>query len=83
MIVSGETWQARLPMVYLSECLAGVGAQVLYYQFSQVCFDDLPNFIGLLPLMQATAWYDGCTVVTIVVQGLANDTIKVPSSEIA
>lgn len=69
-----ELTKARLPWLLIG-MLGGVGAASIINGF-QGAFVTFPILLAFIPLMQATAGNVGVQSSAIVVQGLANDTIK-------
>lgn len=69
-----ELTKARLPWLLIG-MLGGVGAASIINGF-QGAFITFPILLAFIPLMQATAGNVGVQSSAIVVQGLANDTIK-------
>ena len=66
--------RARLPWLLIG-MLGGVGAASIINSF-QGAFINFPILLAFIPLMQATAGNVGVQSSAIVVQGLANDSIK-------
>jgi magnesium transporter len=69
-----ELTKARLPWLLIG-MFGGVGAASIITSF-QGAFVQFPILLAFIPLMQATAGNVGVQSSAIVVQGLANDTIK-------
>jgi len=69
-----ELTKARLPWLLIG-MFGGVGAASIITSF-QGAFVTFPILLAFIPLMQATAGNVGVQSSAIVVQGLANDTIK-------
>lgn len=69
-----ELTRARLPWLIIG-MIGGLGAASIITNF-QGAFLEFPILLAFIPLMQATAGNVGVQSSAIVVQGLANDTIK-------
>lgn len=69
-----ELTKARLPWLLIG-MFGGIGAASIITSF-QGAFVQFPILLAFIPLMQATAGNVGVQSSAIVVQGLANDTIK-------
>lgn len=69
-----ELTKARLPWLFIG-MMGGVGAASIINVF-QGAFINFPILLAFIPLMQATAGNVGVQSSAIVVQGLANDSIK-------
>ncbi|MCM4167602.1 Magnesium transporter MgtE [Arenibacter antarcticus] len=69
-----ELTRARLPWLFIG-MMGGIGAASIINVF-QGAFVTFPILLAFIPLMQATAGNVGVQSSAIVVQGLANDTIK-------
>lgn len=69
-----ELTKARLPWLFIG-MMGGIGAASIINVF-QGAFITFPILLAFIPLMQATAGNVGVQSSAIVVQGLANDSIK-------
>jgi magnesium transporter len=69
-----ELTKARLPWLFIG-MMGGIGAASIINVF-QGAFIKFPILLAFIPLMQATAGNVGVQSSAIVVQGLANDSIK-------
>ena len=69
-----ELTKARLPWLFIG-MMGGIGAASIINVF-QGAFVTFPILLAFIPLMQATAGNVGVQSSAIVVQGLANDSIK-------
>ncbi|MEH6682343.1 MAG: magnesium transporter [Sediminicola sp.] len=69
-----ELTKARLPWLFIG-MMGGIGAASIITVF-QGAFETFPILLAFIPLMQATAGNVGVQSSAIVVQGLANDTVK-------
>lgn len=66
--------KARLPWLLIG-MMGGLGAATIISNF-EVILNDFPKLLIFVPLIQATAGNVGVQSSAIIVQGLANDTIK-------
>ena len=70
----GKLTKARLPWLLIG-MFGGIGAASIIDGFGTILY-DFPNLFLFVPLIQATAGNVGVQSSAIVVQGLANDTLK-------
>ena len=70
----GKLTKARLPWLLIG-MFGGIGAASIIDGFGTI-LNDFPNLFLFVPLIQATAGNVGVQSSAIVVQGLANDTLK-------